>query len=33
VETEPIFTFVDFDAAGEPTYLAGIGAAERFFHE
>jgi len=33
VETEPIFTFVDFDAAGEPTYLAGFGAAERFFHE
>jgi len=33
VETEPIFSFVDFDSVGEPSYLAGIGAAERFFHE
>jgi pilus assembly protein CpaF len=33
VETEPIFTFVEFDSNGAPTYLAGIGSAERFFHE
>jgi pilus assembly protein CpaF len=33
VQTEPIFTFDEFDSDGVPTYLAGIGAAERFFHE
>jgi pilus assembly protein CpaF len=33
VESEPIFSFTEFDSTGAPTYNLGIGAAERFFHE